>query len=95
MPPLGPRPRPGSSHTSRRLPGHVVSAQTGHAQKLLALLEGLAVVGLFAARTSWTREVAFVPFDLTSLSFDFKPHLSLKICLVCVKSESSALLRND
>lgn len=53
MPPLGPRPRPGSSHTPRGLPGHVVSTQTGHAQKLRALLEGRAVVGLFAARTSW------------------------------------------
>lgn len=54
MPPLGPRPRPGSSHPPRGLPGHVVSAQTGHAQKLCALLEGRAVVELFAAKTSWT-----------------------------------------
>lgn len=54
MPPLGPRPRPGSSHPPRSLPGLVVSAQTGHAQKLRALLESRAVVELFAA-TSWTQ----------------------------------------
>lgn len=70
MPPLGPRPRPGSAHPPRGLPGHVVLAQTGHAQKLRALLEGRAVVGLFAAKTSWTRAVKwlFVTFDMTSLT---------------------------